>query len=85
MLSYQKVVSEGLRDLAIIKEDQIQEALRLQKRGRQRLGQVLVELGFISNENIAKSLISQFGIEPLKIGCERISPTATEVKKCFAG
>jgi len=78
MLSYQKVISEGLKDLGIIKEHQIQEALKLQKRSRQRLGQVLVKSGSISNENIAKSLISQFGIRPLKIGCERISPTAVE-------
>lgn len=78
MLSYRKIISEGLKNLGIIKERQIQEALNLQKAHRRRLGQALVELGFISSENIANSLISQFGIRPVKINPEDIPQKATE-------
>ncbi len=79
MFSYQKIVSEGLKDLGILKQRQIQEALNLQKNHRRRLSQALVELGFISNENIANSLISQFGISPVKVIPEQIPQSLTEL------
>lgn len=79
MLIYQKIVTEGLKNLGILNERQIQEALDLQKNHRRRLGQALVELGFISNESIASSLISQFGISPVKVIPEQIPQPLTEL------
>ncbi len=79
MLSYQKIISEGLENLGILKGPQIQQALKLQEENRRRLSQVLVELGFIANENIAASLSSQFGIRAVKIDPEQIPQAATKL------
>ncbi|MCQ9208659.1 MAG: Flp pilus assembly complex ATPase component TadA [Omnitrophica bacterium] len=79
MRTYQKTISEGLKNLGIIKEHQIQEALKLQRSHRRRLGQALVELGFIASENIASSLVSQFGISPVNLKAEQIPQEAIEL------
>jgi len=79
MFSYQRIISEGLKSLGIIKERQIQEALRLQKRDRRRLGQAMVDLKFIPSEDIARSLISQFGIRPAKITPEEVAQAAVKL------
>jgi len=60
-------------------ERQIQEALKAQKVHRRRFGQLLAELKFIPSENIAKSLVSQFGISPTKINPTEISPDAIKL------
>ncbi len=79
MFSYQRIISEGLKGLGIIEERQIQEALKLQKRDRRRLGQALVELKFIPGEDIARTLISQFGIRPAKINPEEITQATVKL------
>ena len=79
MFGYQKIVSEGLKNLGIVKERHIQEALNQQSRHRRRLGQLLVEMGFIPSESIAKSLISQFSISPEKIDPEKIPQAAIKL------
>jgi len=76
MLTYQKIVSEGLKNLGIVKEEQLQRALKIQEKSQRRLSQVMVELGLISSENIAHSLSSQFGITPVRIAPEQISQEA---------
>ncbi len=78
MLTYQKIISQGLKNLGLIKEGQIEQALKLQQESRRRLSAVLMELGFIANENVAGSLASQFGITPLKITPGQISPAAID-------
>ena len=78
MLSYQKIISQGLKNLGLIKEGQIEQALKLQQENRGRLSAVLMELGFIVNENVARSLASQFGITPLSITPGQISPAAID-------
>ena len=54
MLTYQRIIAEGLKNLGILKESQIQEALKLQEKSQSRLSQVLVELGYISNDDQAR-------------------------------
>ncbi len=78
MLSYQKIISEGLKNLGVVKEDQIRQALKQQRTSGLRFSQVLVKLGLIASENIAKSLISQFGIKPAKIDCPEIPSAASK-------
>ncbi len=79
MHSYQKIISEGLNNLGIISREQIQEALKAQEKSGNRLSQVLVELGIITNENIVDFLSSQFGIKPSKIAPEDISEQAAQI------
>lgn len=79
MLSYEKVISEGLISLGVLSQRQIQETLKAHKVQRRRFGKLLVELKFISSESIAKTLISQFGISPVKINPVTINKEAAGV------
>lgn len=51
------LVSEGL-----VTEDQVQEALRKQGETGDLLGATLVKLGYISEYDIAKTIVTQFGL-----------------------
>ncbi len=50
-----------------ITEEQLQEALEYQKENGGKLGSVLVELGFISNEILITLLTQQFGIDYIEL------------------
>lgn len=76
MLTNKEIISEGLKSLGILKEEQIEEALSLQRAHRRRLSQALVELGYIANEDIMRPLAPQFGLWPVKISMEEIPPAA---------
>ncbi|MFH1245402.1 MAG: ATPase, T2SS/T4P/T4SS family [Candidatus Omnitrophota bacterium] len=79
MLTNQEIIFEGLKNLGILEERKIEEALSLQRTHRRRLSQALVELGYIANEDIMRSLAPQFGIWPIKIDMEKIPPHANEL------
>jgi type IV pilus assembly protein PilB len=57
-----KRLGDILIDENLINEDDLQEALKEQKRSNKRLGQILVELGLVTEEEIALSLNHQLGI-----------------------
>lgn len=79
MLTNKEIIFEGLKNLGILEERQIEEALSLQRTHRRRLSQALVELGYIANEDIMRSLAPQFGIWPVKITIEGIPPNVNEL------
>ncbi|MBN2097550.1 MAG: Flp pilus assembly complex ATPase component TadA [Candidatus Omnitrophica bacterium] len=79
MLSYKKIISEGLKNLGIVKEYQLQQALKLQETSKGALGQILVELGFISGEKIVLSLATQFGVQPKTIDPLQVPDSAAEL------
>jgi type IV pilus assembly protein PilB len=57
-----KRLGDILIDENLINEQDLQEALKEQKRSNKRLGQILVELGLVTEEEIATSLNHQLGI-----------------------
>ncbi len=60
-------VIEVLKNIGLLDERQISEAVLEQLKTGERFTKVLTRLGFISNENIGQTLIPQLGIPPIKL------------------
>ena len=56
-------LGELLREWNIVTDQQLDEALKVAQGSRQRLGEVLVELGYADETQVAKALASQFDME----------------------
>jgi len=62
-----------LKESNLISEEQIQEALRTQKRSGGRLGQVLISLGYVTEQDIINVLEFQLGIEQVDLNSVQIT------------
>lgn len=52
-----------LKQWRLVDDQQIEEALKISKGSRKRIGDALVALGYITENDVAKALASQFGLE----------------------
>ncbi|MGO9377663.1 MAG: type IV-A pilus assembly ATPase PilB [Dissulfurispiraceae bacterium] len=72
----------------LITEEQLLEALVVQKRERQKLSTVLLKLKFISEESLTMILSKQYGVPPVNLAATTIDKTALKLvpydtaKKC---
>ncbi|HMK55631.1 MAG TPA: type IV-A pilus assembly ATPase PilB [Dissulfurispiraceae bacterium] len=72
----------------LITEEQLLEALGVQKRDRQKLSTVLLKLKFISEESLTMILSKQYGVPPVNVAATTIDKTALKLvpyetaKKC---
>src|SRR5882672_7643334 len=57
-----KKMGEVLVDEGLVKDDQVQEALRRQRATGEGFGEVLVSLGFVTETDIARTLVKQSGL-----------------------
>jgi len=57
-----------------LKRSQVQEALDIQKKQRGPIGAILVELGYISEEDLTLALAAQNGMERVELGKLDIGP-----------
>lgn len=64
MVEKYKLIGEILKEAGFLKEEQIQEALNIQRSSKRRLSEILFGLGYITTKNITEILESQFGILP---------------------
>ena len=55
-------LGELLTKASLITQDQLKEALRVQKETGGKLGETLIKLGFVSEEDITECLSQQFGV-----------------------
>ncbi|MCX5695525.1 MAG: hypothetical protein NTW18_02530 [Candidatus Omnitrophica bacterium] len=73
-----RIVNKQLGDLLIerniINERQLEKALTVQKERGGLIGELLVELGFAKEEDIAQSLTAQYGFPYLPLGNYDINP-----------
>jgi type IV pilus assembly protein PilB len=58
-----KALGQALKDMGLVTEPQIQDALRIQREKGGRLGGILVELGLVSPEEVLLGLSAQEGME----------------------
>jgi len=65
MIRKQDAVKEVLISIGLLDEAKIQKALEEQAKTGQRLSSVLVKLGYVSNQEVGKTLIPQIGILPV--------------------
>lgn len=57
-----KKLGEILKEEGLVKEEQIQQGLKRQQENGQLLGEALVALGFLTEHDIARVLVKQFGL-----------------------
>ncbi|MBI4352404.1 MAG: hypothetical protein HY593_00610 [Candidatus Omnitrophica bacterium] len=67
-----KQLGELLVDSKVINHEQLEEALRVQKEKGGLLGQILVTLGFTTEEAIAQALTAQYGFPYLPLASYEI-------------
>jgi type II secretory ATPase GspE/PulE/Tfp pilus assembly ATPase PilB-like protein len=58
----QRPIGQILKEMELVSEDQIQEALTLQERQGGVLGQILVRLGYVANDEVLLALAVQIGM-----------------------
>ncbi|MDQ3282967.1 MAG: type IV-A pilus assembly ATPase PilB [Acidobacteriota bacterium] len=60
-------LGELLTKASLINQDQLKEALRVQKETGGKLGETLIKLGFVSEEDITECLSQQFGVPSINL------------------
>jgi type II secretory ATPase GspE/PulE/Tfp pilus assembly ATPase PilB-like protein len=63
----QKPLGQILKEMELISEGQVQEALALQRKEGGVLGQILVRLGYVAQEEVHIALAAQIGIEVIDL------------------
>ncbi|MBU1863527.1 MAG: Flp pilus assembly complex ATPase component TadA [Candidatus Omnitrophica bacterium] len=67
-------LGEALIAVDILSRDQLNEALRLQEKTREKIGRILLNLGYVTPEQLAYALAHQQGFEFVKLSDMSISP-----------
>ena len=67
-------IGKLLVEAKLISEDQLTNALVLQKKSGSHLGSVLLRQGFVEEENLLKFLSKQYGIPAVDLGAQEIDP-----------
>ena len=63
-----KQLGELLVEMSLVTKDQLQHSLEVQKDKGGLIGQVLVDLGYVSEEAIAQAITAQYGFPYLPLG-----------------
>lgn len=71
-----KSLGMALLDDGVITKSQLEEALRVQKRTNRLLGNILLELGYVTREDISKTLAKQHNLEYVDIKTVKPDPSA---------
>lgn len=68
-----KKMGELLVDEGLLKEDQVQEAVRRQRATGESFGEILVLMGFVTESDIARTLVKQSGLPYIDASRYRIN------------
>src|SRR3989337_4590184 len=71
-----KLLGERLIEAGLVTPDQLDLALREQKRTGERIGEILINLGFVAQEQISAVLASQAGVTFVQLDNYLIEPAA---------
>ncbi|MFQ5843453.1 MAG: GspE/PulE family protein [Planctomycetota bacterium] len=71
-----KLLGQILKDMKVIHEGQVQEALQAQKREGGRIGQILIKLGHITEAQLMLALGRQAGMEVVDLSAFEVQPEA---------
>ena len=69
-----KLLGRILKEMGLVTESQIQEALAIQKERGGAIGEILVELNYITREDLTLALASQAGMEVVNLDDTQIPP-----------
>src|SRR5882672_6278706 len=73
-LGRQKPLGQVLKEMELVNEGQIQEALSIQRKEGGVLGDILVKMGYVAREEILLALAAQMGMEVVDLGDLEIPP-----------
>ena len=73
-----KKIGEILLKANLITNDQLQQALQEQKRSGERLGSLLVKMGFLDEDDILSCLSKQFGVPSIDLETFQIESSVLE-------
>jgi hypothetical protein len=65
-----------LRDRGLVTDDQLSTAIARQKTTGRRLGQILVELEFVTPEAVLEALSQQLGVRTVRVNAHTVQPDA---------
>jgi len=74
-----KQLGELLKERGIINNNQLERALDFQKERGGLIGEILVELGFAKEEDIAQALTAQYGFPYLPLSNYEINPEVADI------
>jgi len=74
-----KQLGELLLDKGVLKKDQLEKALKIQKQKGGLLGTILVGLGYVTEEQIAQAITVQYGFPYLPLQSYEIDPNLIKV------
>ena len=66
-MSDQKIFRDTLVNMGLVDEEELEIALKEQRETGERLGDILVKLGYISREDFTKALASHFGLVSIQL------------------
>ncbi len=73
-----KLLGQSLVEEGLLKEGQLEESLRIQTRTRDLLGAILVKLGYVSQDDIARSIAKINGLEFLPLETSDVDEAAVK-------
>ncbi len=76
MIKKQDIVKDVIKNIGLLTDKKIKQAIEEQSRTREDLASILVKLGHIANKNVGKTLVSQIGILPIAIKPQEIQKQA---------
>jgi type IV pilus assembly protein PilB len=72
-------LGELLTKASLITQDQLKDALKVQKDTGGKLGETLIKLGFVSEEDITECLSQQFGVPSINLAHFEIDPSVIKL------
>jgi type IV pilus assembly protein PilB len=73
-----KLLGERLVEQGLVSQDQLELALREQKRTGERIGEILISLGFVTQELISSALASEAGVGFVQLDNYLVEPKAIQ-------
>jgi type IV pilus assembly protein PilB len=67
VVAVKKPIGEILKDMGLVTDEQIEEALTVQRQKGGVLGEILVSLGYVSSGQVLEALGQQFGMEAVSL------------------
>ncbi|MBK8977953.1 MAG: Flp pilus assembly complex ATPase component TadA [Planctomycetes bacterium] len=83
MAGPRRLLGQVLKDLGLVHEGQVQEALMVQRERQGRLGELLVELGHLDEAGLARGLAAQAGLDFVDLAT--VTPDAAAIARIDAG
>jgi len=71
-MAEKKLIGQILKNLGMITENQLNEAIEIQKETKEKLGKILIKSGYMTEKNLSKALASQFGMAPITLSNTKI-------------